>query len=65
MEKWGKIVEGERGKFVIDLRDPTQTRYEMVRELTLSSKPKLSPDRIERTSHNDLERKGLTKECRG
>ncbi|MBT9148187.1 MAG: hypothetical protein AAGB97_08075 [Dehalococcoidia bacterium] len=40
MEKWGKIVEGERGKFVIDLRDPTQTRYEMVRELTLSSEPK-------------------------
>jgi len=37
MEKWGKIVVGKRGKFVIDLRDPMQTRYEMVRELTLIS----------------------------
>jgi len=40
MENWEKIVEGERGKFVIDLRDPIQTRYEMVRELSLSSEPK-------------------------
>ena len=40
MQKWEKIVRGERGKFVIDLRDPIQTRYEMVRDLILSSKPK-------------------------
>ena len=40
MQKSKKIVEGERDKFVIDLRDPTQTRYEMVRELTLSSEAK-------------------------
>ena len=40
MKKWERIVEGERDGFVIDLRDPVQTRYEMVRELTLSSEPK-------------------------
>jgi len=40
MQKWEKIVKGKRGKFVIDLRDSLQTRYEMVRELNLSSKPK-------------------------
>lgn len=40
MQKSKKIVEDERDKFVIDLRDPTQTRYEMVRELTLSSEAK-------------------------
>lgn len=40
MQKSKKIVEGERGKFVIDLRDSTQTRYEMVRELTLNSEAK-------------------------
>ena len=40
MQKSNKIVEGERGKFVIDLRDSTQTRYEMVRELTMSSEAK-------------------------
>ncbi len=40
MQKSKKIVAGERCKFVIDLRDPTQTRYEMVRELTLSSEAK-------------------------
>ena len=40
MQKWKKIIKGERGKFVIDLRDPLQTRYEMVRELYLSRKSK-------------------------
>jgi transposase len=40
MQKSKKIVEGKRDKFVIDLRDSTQTRYEMVRELTLSSEAK-------------------------
>ena len=40
MQKWEKIVKGERGRFVIDLRDPLQTRYEMIRELNLSSKSK-------------------------
>lgn len=41
MEKWEeRIIEGERGKFVVDLRDLTQTRYEMVRELTLSREAK-------------------------
>ena len=35
-----KIVEGARGKFVIDLQDPIQTRYEMVRELTLCNDAK-------------------------
>ena len=40
MQKSEKVVKGERGKFVVDLRDPTQTRYEMVRELTLSSEAK-------------------------
>lgn len=37
MQKSKKIVVGERGKFVIDLRDSTQARYEMVRELTISN----------------------------
>ena len=40
MQKWKKIIKGERGKFVIDLRDSLQTRYEMVRELYLSRKSK-------------------------
>ena len=40
MQKSQKIVKGERDKFVIDLRDPTQTRYEMVRELMLSGEAK-------------------------
>lgn len=40
MQKSQKIVVGERDKFVIDLRDTTQTRYEMVRELTLNSEAK-------------------------
>lgn len=40
MEKREKVVEGKRGRFVIDLRDPIQTRYEMVRELNLSGESK-------------------------
>lgn len=36
MEKREKVVEGQRGRFIIDLGDPLQTRYEMVRELSLS-----------------------------
>lgn len=40
MEKWKRIIEGKRSEFVVDLRDPTQTRYEMVRELTLSNEAK-------------------------
>jgi hypothetical protein len=33
------IIEGEKGRmFQIDLEDPIQKRYEMVRELKLSSK---------------------------
>jgi hypothetical protein len=33
------IIEGEKGRtFHIDLEDPIQKRYEMVRELKLSSK---------------------------
>jgi len=40
MQKLEKIIEGKRGKFVIDLQDPTQTRYEMVRELSLNSEAK-------------------------
>ena len=40
MEKREKVVEGQRGEFVIDLRDPIQTRYEMVRELNLSGESK-------------------------
>ena len=40
MENSKKVVKGERDKFVIDLRDPTQTRYEMVRELMLSGEAK-------------------------
>ncbi len=34
-------VEGERGRFFeINLEDPLQRKYEMVRELSLSSKPR-------------------------
>lgn len=40
MRKREKIVKGQRGRFVIDLRDPVQTRYEMLRELNLSSESK-------------------------
>lgn len=40
MKKWEKIVEGQRNRFAIDLRDPIQTRYEMVRELILSGESK-------------------------
>ena len=40
MQKWKKIIKGERGRFVIDLQDPLQTRYEMVRELYLSRRSK-------------------------
>lgn len=40
MEKREKVVEGQRGRFVIDLGDPLQTRYEMVRELSLSAEAK-------------------------
>ena len=40
MEKWKRIIEGKRSEFVVDLQDSTQTRYEMVRELTLSSEAK-------------------------
>lgn len=36
------IIKGEKAgkEFIIDLSDPLQTRYELVRELNLSSKPK-------------------------
>lgn len=40
MQKSKKIVMGERDKFVIDLRDAVQARYEMIRELTLSNEAK-------------------------
>jgi transposase len=35
------ILEGEKGRtFEIDMENPLQKRYEMVRELSLSSKPR-------------------------
>ena len=35
------MIEGEKGKkFKIDLQDPIQRRYELIRELKLSGKPK-------------------------
>lgn len=40
MQEREKIIEGPRGRFVIDLQDPIQTRYEMVRELNLSAESK-------------------------
>lgn len=40
MQKPKKIIVGERDKFVIDLRDVVQTRYEMIRELALSNEAK-------------------------
>lgn len=40
MQKSKKVVVGERGKFVIDLQDMIQARYEMIRELTLSNESK-------------------------
>jgi len=40
MQKSEKVVKGPRGRFVIDLRDPIQTHYEMVRELSLSGESK-------------------------
>lgn len=35
------MIEGEKGKkFTVDLEDPIQRRYELIRELKLSGKPK-------------------------